>query len=165
MELDHFNKPFIKNIRIKSPARKIFWVFSPRYSQNYILSRKVNPKMFTIRVFFFKNQGTFFNFWTREKEASLVSLEQSLKVSSCWEKCRIIAKKNAILKLNYQIKYWRKKNAILKLNYQIKCWPLIWIFPTIQTSHKINWLHERGVEIVCNNYFSSFRDFLNKNYL
>ena len=38
----------------KSPTRNNFGIPSPRYSQNYILNGKFNPKMDTIRTFISK---------------------------------------------------------------------------------------------------------------
>ena len=49
MEPGHFDKYF--NKRKKAPHRKI-GSFSPRYSYNYNLNRKINSKMDKIRVFF-----------------------------------------------------------------------------------------------------------------
>ena len=59
MGLGYFYKHFVKNTRIKGPAGKNLLVYSPRYSQNYILNRKFNSKMDTIRTFFTKS-GHFF---------------------------------------------------------------------------------------------------------
>ena len=53
MELGHFDKYFVKNIRKICPG-KHFGVFSPVYSLNCILNGKFNPKMKTIRAFFSK---------------------------------------------------------------------------------------------------------------
>ena len=52
VKLGHFDKHSIKNTIIKTPAGKIFGVFSPRYSKNYILNGKFNPKIDTIRALF-----------------------------------------------------------------------------------------------------------------
>ena len=49
MELGHFHKYFIKK---KSPRMEKLEYFSPRYSCNYTLNRKINSKMDNIRVFF-----------------------------------------------------------------------------------------------------------------
>ena len=69
MELGHFDNHFIKNTRKKGPAGEHLEAFSPRYSENYILNGKFNPKIDTIRVVFSQNQATFFNFQKRAGEA------------------------------------------------------------------------------------------------
>ena len=51
VELGHFDKGFVKNTRKRGPTGKHFGIFSPRYSQNYILNGKFNPKMDTIMAF------------------------------------------------------------------------------------------------------------------
>ena len=56
MELRHFNRLFVKNTR-KNATGKSFGTFLPRYSQNYTLNRRFNPRMDTIWAFF-QNQGT-----------------------------------------------------------------------------------------------------------
>ena len=48
MVLGHFNKYFVKNTRKKGPTGKLFELFPPRYSENYILNEKFNSKMDTI---------------------------------------------------------------------------------------------------------------------
>ena len=52
VELGHFNKHFVNNARKEEHVWKKFGNFSPRYSQNYILNGKLNPKMDTIRYFY-----------------------------------------------------------------------------------------------------------------
>ena len=54
LELGLFDKHFVKNVRIKGPAGKHFGNIFPRYSQNYILNGKFNPKMNTMRAFLSK---------------------------------------------------------------------------------------------------------------
>ena len=66
MELRHFDKNFVKNTREKTPQR-ILEIFSFRYSFNYILNGKFNPK---IDSFFFQNQGTLFDFQKKTEDAS-----------------------------------------------------------------------------------------------
>ena len=59
MELGHLNKNFVKNTR-KNRQTNIFESFFLDTLKNYILNEKFNPKMNTIKVFFFlQNQGTF----------------------------------------------------------------------------------------------------------
>ena len=61
VKLGHFDKHFIKKSRKK--ARKIFWSFlSLRYSWNYILKGKFNPRIDTIRAFFSKIRTLFLIF-------------------------------------------------------------------------------------------------------
>ena len=62
MELGHFDKPFVKKSRKKGPAGKSFCVFPPRYSSNYILNVKLNPRKGAIRAFFPKIRVFFFIF-------------------------------------------------------------------------------------------------------
>ena len=69
MELGHFVKHFVKNTTKRGPTGKHFEVFFPRYSRNYILIGKFNPKMDTIRVFF-PNSGHVFQFLERAGETS-----------------------------------------------------------------------------------------------
>ena len=52
MESGHFDKYFVKKTKEKRPHREKLGVFSPRYSYNYTLNRKINSKMDKIRVFF-----------------------------------------------------------------------------------------------------------------
>ena len=52
MEPGHFDKYFIKKTKEKRPRMEKLGVFSPRYSYNYTLNRKINSKMDKIRVFF-----------------------------------------------------------------------------------------------------------------
>ena len=58
-ELGHFDKHFVKNTGKSDPAVKDFGFFSPRYSSSYILNRKINPKMDTIKVYFSKIRSPF----------------------------------------------------------------------------------------------------------
>ena len=57
MGLGHFDKDFVKKKknRKRGTAKKYYEVFTPIYSQNYILDGNSNPKMS-------KNQDTFFDF-------------------------------------------------------------------------------------------------------
>ena len=48
----HFDKYFIKKPKEKRPHMEKLGVFSPRYSSNYTLNRKINSKKHKIRVFF-----------------------------------------------------------------------------------------------------------------
>ena len=41
--------------------------FSKHFAENYMMNIKFNPKMDTIRTFFFPNQGTFFFFKKEQK--------------------------------------------------------------------------------------------------
>ena len=59
VELRNFDKHFVKNTRKRGPTGKQFGNFSPRYSQNYILNGKFNPKMNTIRNFLSKIRTPF----------------------------------------------------------------------------------------------------------
>ena len=52
MESGHFDKYFVKKTKEKRPHREKLGVFSPRYSYNYTLNRKINSKMDKIRAFF-----------------------------------------------------------------------------------------------------------------
>ena len=52
MEPGHFDKYFIKKTKEKRPCMEKLGVFSPRYSHNYTLNRKINSKMDKIKVFF-----------------------------------------------------------------------------------------------------------------
>ena len=52
--IGHFDKHFVKMSRKKGTAGKNFGVFSPRYTQNYILNGKFNPRMDTIMALFSK---------------------------------------------------------------------------------------------------------------
>ena len=54
VELGHFDKPFVKN-----------GAFSSRYSYNYIVNGRFNPRMNTIRAFFSKIKALFFDFQKR----------------------------------------------------------------------------------------------------
>ena len=58
VKLGHFNKYFVTNARKEEHVLKKVGNFSPRYSQNYILNGKLNPKMDTIRVFLSLNRST-----------------------------------------------------------------------------------------------------------
>ena len=60
-ELEHFDKHFDKKEHFdkKGYAGENFGVFSPRYSQNYIVNGDFNPKMDTIRAFFCLKSGHF----------------------------------------------------------------------------------------------------------
>ena len=62
LELRYFDNHFVKNTRKRGPAGKHFGVFSPRYSSNYILNRKLNAKINTIRGFLFKIRTLFLIF-------------------------------------------------------------------------------------------------------
>ena len=59
LELEHFDKHFFKKSRKKGTAEKNFSVFHPRYSSNYILNEKLNPKKGAIRAFFPKIRALF----------------------------------------------------------------------------------------------------------
>ena len=50
--LGHFDKYFVKKKKEKRPHMEKLGVFSPRYSYNYTLNRKINSKMDKIRAFF-----------------------------------------------------------------------------------------------------------------
>ena len=52
VEPGYFNRYFIKKTKEKRPHMEKLGVFSPRYSYNYTLNRKINSKMDKIRVFF-----------------------------------------------------------------------------------------------------------------
>ena len=52
MEPGYFDKYFIKKTKEKRPCMEKLGDFSPRYSYNYTLNRKINSKMDKIRVFF-----------------------------------------------------------------------------------------------------------------
>ena len=61
VELEHFDKDFIKITRKRGPTVKKLGVFSSRYFENYILNGKFKPKMDTIRTLFYdfqKEQGS-----------------------------------------------------------------------------------------------------------
>ena len=53
MALGHLNIDSVKTNRKRGPTEKHFGVFSSRYSQNYILNGKFNPKTETIRDLLF----------------------------------------------------------------------------------------------------------------
>ena len=55
VRLGHFYKHFVKSTRKKGLSGKNLGVFSPRYSWNYIFTRKFNSEMDTIRAFFTKS--------------------------------------------------------------------------------------------------------------
>ena len=59
LELRHFDKHFVKKSRKKGTAGKNFSVFHPRYSSNYILNEKLNPRKGAIRAFFPKIRASF----------------------------------------------------------------------------------------------------------
>ena len=59
VELEHFDKLFVKNTSKKGSAGKHFWGFSPRYYQNYILNGRFNPWMEAIRAYFSKIRALF----------------------------------------------------------------------------------------------------------
>ena len=61
MKLGYIDKLFVKKAK-KKKKRKHSGTFSPRYSQNYILNGKFNPRMYTIRAFFSKIWELFFDF-------------------------------------------------------------------------------------------------------
>ena len=71
LKLGHFNNYSIKKAQKKDPAGKKFGVFSPRYSENCILNPKFNPKIDTIRAFFFQNQGIFFFQFSKKDRVGL----------------------------------------------------------------------------------------------
>ena len=58
-DLGHFSKLYVKIKRKKAFAAKNFGAFSPKYSQNYILNGRFNPRMNTIRDFFLKIRALF----------------------------------------------------------------------------------------------------------
>ena len=62
LELGHFDKHFVKQSRKKGTVGKNFSVFYPRYSSNYILNEKLNPRKGTIRAFFPKIRALFLIF-------------------------------------------------------------------------------------------------------
>ena len=57
VKLGRFDKDFIKSARKRGPAGKHFGVFSPRYSENYILNQKLYSKMDTIKAILSKRAG------------------------------------------------------------------------------------------------------------
>ena len=64
----------------KGPRGKYLGVFSSRYSENYILNGKFNPKIDTIRAFFPKIRALFSNF--KKEQGRPPSLPQ-LNVCEC----------------------------------------------------------------------------------
>ena len=58
VELDYFNKHFVKNKKKRS-HRKHFGIFSCRYYQNYILKGRFNPKIDITRAFFSQIRAPF----------------------------------------------------------------------------------------------------------
>ena len=69
VELGYYDKDFVKNTRKRGPTGKHFGVLSPRYSQNYFLNGKFNPKVDTIRTFLSKIR-TLFSIFKKTEEAS-----------------------------------------------------------------------------------------------
>ena len=70
MEFAHFNKYAIKRQEEKASQRSRFDFFSSRYSENYVLKGKFNPKMDIIEVFFSKLSVLFSDF---QKGVGMVS--------------------------------------------------------------------------------------------
>ena len=68
VELEHFDKDFIKITRKRGPTVKKLGVFSSRYFENYILNGKFKPKMDTIRAFLSKIRTLFYDF-QKEQES------------------------------------------------------------------------------------------------
>ena len=54
-KLRHFDKKFRIKHKKKGPHSETFWSFFLRFSQNYILNGKLNPKMDTIKDFLYQN--------------------------------------------------------------------------------------------------------------
>ena len=64
--LGHFDKKFVKNPK-KGPTGKILEFFLQDTLKTNIFDGIFNPKMETIKGFFPKNQGTFFDFQKRQE--------------------------------------------------------------------------------------------------
>ena len=124
MKLGHFNKHFVKNTRKMASQGNILEFFSPRYSWNYILNGKFNPKMDTIRIFISKIR-TLFSIFKKAGEASPPSSTSSCALVSVAE--------YASISLNTPKYPWKNAwincfdyNRTLNMHDHLTCWTVFW---------------------------------------
>ena len=102
----------------KSPTRNNFGIPSPRYSQNYILNGKFNPKMDTIRAFFPKSEH-FFHFSRkgggRPPSFSSSCTSEMVNRSIPWEGCSAkIVSPSDLDKTLFQFSYRQQACSFIK---------------------------------------------------
>ena len=66
-EIRAFREIFPQKVEKKGPEVSTFGVFSPRYSQKYILNGNVYLRIERVRDFFVGNQGTFLDFQKKSR--------------------------------------------------------------------------------------------------